>query len=216
MTRILSRPYDQHAADRLALSGFLPPIARALAARGIQVPSDLEQEWAGMLPPAMLEGTREAAERLALARERHQAVTIVADYDCDGATACAVGIRGLRMLGITANYFVPDRVLHGYGLTPNVVDIVAARTPKPDLIVTVDNGISSAAAVDRARELGIDVIITDHHLPGAELPRAQAIVNPNLTGSTFPSKNLAGVGVIYYVLLALRSLLRERGNVIEP
>lgn len=211
MTRILSRPYDQHAADRLALSGFLPPIARALAARGIQVPSDLEQEWAGMLPPAMLEGTREAAERLALARERHQAVTIVADYDCDGATACAVGIRGLRMLGITANYFVPDRVLHGYGLTPNVVDIVAARTPKPDLIVTVDNGISSAAAVDRARELGIDVIITDHHLPGAELPRAQAIVNPNLTGSTFPSKNLAGVGVIYYVLLALRSLLRERG-----
>ena len=211
MTRILSRPYDQHAADRLALSGFLPPIARALAARGIQVPSDLEQEWAGMLPPAMLEGTREAAERLALARERHQAVTIVADYDCDGATACAVGIRGLRMLGITANYFVPDRVLHGYGLTPNVVDIVAARTPKPDLIVTVDNGISSAAAVARARELGIDVIITDHHLPGAELPRAQAIVNPNLTGSTFPSKNLAGVGVIYYVLLALRSLLRERG-----
>ena len=211
MTRILSRPYDQHAADRLALSGFLPPIARALAARGIQVPSDLEQEWAGMLPPAMLEGTREAAERLALARERHQAVTIVADYDCDGATACAVGIRGLRMLGITANYFVPDRVLHGYALTPNVVDIVAARTPKPDLIVTVDNGISSAAAVDRARELGIDVIITDHHLPGAELPRAQAIVNPNLTGSTFPSKNLAGVGVIYYVLLALRSLLRERG-----
>ena len=211
MTRILSRPYDQHAADRLALSGFLPPIARALAARGIQVPSDLEQEWAGMLPPAMLEGTREAAERLALARERHQAVPIVADYDCDGATACAVGIRGLRMLGITANYFVPDRVLHGYGLTPNVVDIVAARTPKPDLIVTVDNGISSAAAVDRARELGIDVIITDHHLPGAELPRAQAIVNPNLTGSTFPSKNLAGVGVIYYVLLALRSLLRERG-----
>lgn len=211
MTRILSRPYDQHAADRLTLSGFLPPIARALAARGIQVPSDLEQEWAGMLPPAMLEGTREAAERLALARDRHEAVTIVADYDCDGATACAVGIRGLRMLGITANYFVPDRVLHGYGLTPNVVDIVAARTPKPNLIVTVDNGISSVAAVDRARELGIDVIITDHHLPGAELPRAQAIVNPNLTGSTFPSKNLAGVGVIYYVLLALRSLLREHG-----
>ena len=115
------------------------------------------------------------------------------------------------MLGITANYFVPDRVLHGYGLTPNVVDIVAARTPKPNLIVTVDNGISSVAAVDRARELGIDVIITDHHLPGAELPRAQALVNPNLTGSTFPSKNLAGVGVIYYVLLALRSLLREHG-----
>ena len=211
MTRILSRPYDQHAADRLAASGILAPVARALAARGIEEPSDLVQEWSGMLPPNTLSGTRSAAERLALARDRGEHVTIVADYDCDGATACAVGIRGLRMLGITANYFVPDRVLHGYGLTPNVVDIVAARTPKPDLIVTVDNGISSAAAVDRARELGIDVIITDHHLPGAELPRAQAIVNPNLTGSTFPSKNLAGVGVIYYVLLALRSLLRERG-----
>lgn len=211
MTRILSRTYDPHAAERLARAGFLPPIARALAARGISEASDLEQEWQGMIPPAMLEGTREAAERLAVARDKGEHVTIVADYDCDGATACAVGIRGLRMLGITANYFVPDRVLHGYGLTPNVVDIVAARTPKPDLIVTVDNGISSAAAVDRARELGIDVIITDHHLPGAELPRAQAIVNPNLTGSTFPSKNLAGVGVIYYVLLALRSLLRERG-----
>lgn len=211
MTKILSRPYDQHAADALALSGFLPPVARALAARGISTASDLEQEWAGMLPPAMLEGARAAAERLAEARERREAVTIVADYDCDGATACAVGIRGLRMLGIEASYFVPDRVAHGYGLTPTVVDIVAARTPRPSLIVTVDNGISSNPAVDRARELGIEVIITDHHLPGPELPRASVIVNPNLTDSAFPSKNLAGVGVIYYVLLALRALLRERG-----
>ncbi|WP_297608566.1 single-stranded-DNA-specific exonuclease RecJ [uncultured Sutterella sp.] len=211
MTRILSRTYDPHAAERLARAGFLPPIARALAARGISEASDLEQEWQGMIPPAMLEGTREAAERLAAAREKGEHVTIVADYDCDGATACTVGLRGFQMLGISASYFVPDRVVHGYGLTPNVVDIVAARDPKPSLIVTVDNGISSVPAVDRARELGIDVIVTDHHLPGPELPRAVAIVNPNRADSVFPSKNLAGVGVIYYVLLALRALLRERG-----
>ncbi len=211
MTRILSRTYDPHAAERLARAGFLPPIARALAARGISEASDLEQEWQGMIPPAMLEGTREAAERLAAAREKGEHVTIVADYDCDGATACTVGLRGFQMLGISASYFVPDRVVHGYGLTPNVVDIVAARAPKPSLIVTVDNGISSVPAVDRARELGIDVIVTDHHLPGPELPRAVSIVNPNRADSVFPSKNLAGVGVIYYVLLALRALLRERG-----
>lgn len=211
MTKILSRTYDLHAADRLEEAGFLPPVARALAARGISNKSDLEQEWRGMIPPAKLEGARAAAERLALARERGEHVVIVADYDCDGATACAVGIRGLRMLGINASYFVPDRVLHGYGLTPTVVDIVAGRTPKPNLIVTVDNGVSSTAAVERAHELGIEVVITDHHLPGAELPRAEVIVNPNLSDSHFPSKNLAGVGVIYYVLLALRALLRERG-----
>ena len=211
MTRILSRTYDPHAAERLARAGFLPPIARALAARGISEASDLEQEWQGMIPPAMLEGTREEAERLAAAREKGEHVTIVADYDCDGATACTVGLRGFQMLGISASYFVPDRVVHGYGLTPNVVDIVAARDPKPSLIVTVDNGISSVPAVDRARELGIDVIVTDHHLPGPELPRAVSIVNPNRADSVFPSKNLAGVGVIYYVLLALRALLRERG-----
>ena len=211
MTRILSRTYDPHATERLARAGFLPPIARALAARGISEASDLEQEWQGMIPPAMLEGTREAAERLAAAREKGEHVTIVADYDCDGATACTVGLRGFQMLGISASYFVPDRVVHGYGLTPNVVDIVAARDPKPSLIVTVDNGISSVPAVDRARELGIDVIVTDHHLPGPELPRAVSIVNPNRADSVFPSKNLAGVGVIYYVLLALRALLRERG-----
>ena len=211
MTKISSRPYNVHDAQRLAASGILPPIARALAARGIRDASDLEQEWRGMLPPSLLEGTREAAERLVMARDKRERVVIVADYDCDGATACAVAIRGLRMFGIEAGYFVPDRVLHGYGLTPAVVDIVAARSPKPDLIVTVDNGISSAAAVERARELGIDVIVTDHHLPGQELPNACCIVNPNLATSAFPSKTLAGVGVIYYVLLALRTLLREKG-----
>ena len=164
-----------------------------------------------MLPPAMLEGTREAAERLALARERGERVTVVADYDCDGATACAVAIRGLGMMGVKADYFVPHRVHHGYGLSCAVVDLLAARTPRPDVLLTVDNGVSSAEAVRHAAELGIDVIVTDHHLPGAELPPAVCIVNPNLADSAFPSKALAGVGVMYYVLLALRALLRERG-----
>lgn len=211
MTRILSRPYDVHAEHALAKAGFLPPIARALAARGITCTADLEQSWQGMIPPNRLEGAMEAADRLVLARSKGELVTIVADYDCDGATACTVAMRGLKMLGIRANYFVPDRVVHGYGLTPQVVDIVTARDPKPSLILTVDNGVSSIAAVDRARELGVDVIVTDHHLPGAELPRAACIVNPNLADSAFPSKALAGVGVIYYVLLALRARLRELG-----
>lgn len=211
MTRILNREFDLEAARRLHEEGYLPPVARALSARGIRDASELAQDWKSMLPPAMLEGTREAAERLALARERGERVTVVADYDCDGATACAVAIRGLGMMGVKADYFVPHRVHHGYGLSCAVVDLLAARTPRPDVLLTVDNGVSSAEAVRHAAELGIDVIVTDHHLPGAELPPAVCIVNPNLADSVFPSKALAGVGVMYYVLLALRALLRERG-----
>ena len=212
MTRILNREFDLEAARRLHEEGYLPPVARALSARGIRDASELAQDWKSMLPPAMLEGTREAAERLALARERGERVTVVADYDCDGATACAVAIRGLGMMGVKADYFVPHRVHHGYGLSCAVVDLLAARTPRPDVLLTVDNGVSSAEAVRHAAELGIDVIVTDHHLPGAELPPAVCIVNPNLADSAFPSKALAGVGVMYYVLLALRALLRERGG----
>ena len=211
MTRILNREFDLEAARRLHEEGYLPPVARALSARGIRDASELAQDWKSMLPPAMLEGTREAAERLALARERGERVTVVADYDCDGATACAVAIRGLGMMGVKADYFVPHRVHHGYGLSCAVGDLLAARTPRPDVLLTVDNGVSSAEAVRHAAELGIDVIVTDHHLPGAELPPAVCIVNPNLADSAFPSKALAGVGVMYYVLLALRALLRERG-----
>ena len=211
MTGILNREFDLEAARRLHEEGYLPPVARALSARGIRDASELAQDWKSMLPPAMLEGTREAAERLALARERGERVTVVADYDCDGATACAVAIRGLGMMGVKADYFVPHRVHHGYGLSCAVVDLLAARTPRPDVLLTVDNGVSSAEAVRHAAELGIDVIVTDHHLPGAELPPAVCIVNPNLADSAFPSKALAGVGVMYYVLLALRALLRERG-----
>ncbi len=211
MTRIVERPYDRNCCETLAEQGISLPVARALAARGITDRDDLSSEWTGMLSPSLLEDTDKAAERLALARSRGEQVTIVADYDCDGATACAVAMRGLTEMGLKVNYIVPDRVTQGYGLSSDIVNIIAARTPKTDLIVTVDNGITSIAAVDRARELGIDVIITDHHLPGATEPAALCIVNPNRRGSTFPSKNLAGVGVIFYVLLALRALLRARG-----
>lgn len=211
MTRIVHREFNPVVANRLIQEGFLPPIARALAARGIEQSSELAVDWRSMVPPNRLDGTREAAVRLAKARADGERVTIVADYDCDGATACAVGLRGLSMLGLNVDYFVPDRVVHGYGLTNTVVDIVAGRRPKPGLIVTVDNGISSIEAVERAKALGIDVIITDHHLPGAVEPDAVCIVNPNKRGCSFPSKSLAGVGVMYYVLLALRAYLRETG-----
>lgn len=211
MLHILNRRFDPRVTQSLIQAGYLAPIARALSARGVKGPDDLKEDWLGMIPPQNLEGTLQAAQRLYQAYLNKEPVTIVADYDCDGATACAVGIRGLKMMGIQADYFVPDRVLHGYGLTPMIVDILSQRTPKPTLIVTVDNGMSSAAAVEHAKSQGMDVIITDHHLPGAELPQAYTIVNPNLTTSCFGSKSLAGVGVIYYVLLALRAYMREQG-----
>jgi len=140
---------------------------------------------------------------------------IVADYDCDGATACAVGLRGLRMLGgadTPIQFLVPNRFTMGYGLTPEVVELAAQQNPKPKYLITVDNGIASEAGVDRARELGMEVIVTDHHLPGDRLPKATAIVNPNQSGCAFPSKALAGVGVMFYVLVALRAELRQRGK----
>ena len=186
-------------------------MARALSARGIRSPEDLNEAWSGMLAPNLLTGIDRAAERLLAARNRGEHVTIVADYDCDGATACAVGIRGLSALGLSVDYFVPDRVRHGYGLTAAIVDLLAARPNPPQVILTVDNGISSADAVRHAASLGIDVVITDHHLPADDTPPAVAIVNPNQRGCGFPSKSLAGVGVIFYVLLALRARLRDEG-----
>lgn len=211
MTTFVTRPYDPSAANVLTTAGYLPPVARALSARGIRSPEDLNEAWSGMLPPNLLTGIDRAAERLLAARNRGEHVTIVADYDCDGATACAVGIRGLRALGLSVDYFVPDRVRHGYGLTAAIVDLLAARPNPPQVILTVDNGISSADAVRHAATLGIDVVITDHHLPADDTPPAVAIVNPNQRGCGFPSKSLAGVGVIFYVLLALRARLRDEG-----
>lgn len=211
MTTFVTRPYDPTAANVLTTAGYLPPVARALSARGIRSPEDLNEAWSGMLPPNLLTGIDRAAERLLAARNRGERVTIVADYDCDGATACAVGIRGLSTLGLSVDYFVPDRVRHGYGLTAAIVDLLAARPNPPQVILTVDNGISSADAVRHAATLGIDVVITDHHLPADDTPPAVAIVNPNQRGCGFPSKSLAGVGVIFYVLLALRARLRDEG-----
>lgn len=211
MTTFVTRPYDPSAANVLTTAGYLPPVARALSARGIRSPEDLNEAWSGMLPPNLLTGIDRTAERLLAARNRGEHVTIVADYDCDGATACAVGIRGLRALGLSVDYFVPDRVRHGYGLTAAIVDLLAARPNPPQVILTVDNGISSADAVRHAATLGIDVVITDHHLPADDTPPAVAIVNPNQRGCGFPSKSLAGVGVIFYVLLALRARLRDEG-----
>lgn len=211
MTTFVTRPYDPTAANVLTTAGYLPPVARALSARGIRSPEDLNEAWSGMLPPNLLTGIDRAAERLLAARNRGEHVTIVADYDCDGATACAVGIRGLSALGLSVDYFVPDRVRHGYGLTAAIVDLLAARQNPPQVILTVDNGISSADAVRHAATLGIDVVITDHHLPADDTPPAVAIVNPNQRGCGFPSKSLAGVGVIFYVLLALRARLRDEG-----
>ena len=206
MTTFVTRPYDPTAANVLTTAGYLPPVAR-----GIRSPEDLNEAWSGMLPPNLLTGIDRAAERLLAARNRGEHVTIVADYDCDGATACAVGIRGLSALGLSVDYFVPDRVRHGYGLTAAIVDLLAARPNPPQVILTVDNGISSADAVRHAASLGIDVVITDHHLPADDTPPAVAIVNPNQRGCGFPSKSLAGVGVIFYVLLALRARLRDEG-----
>ena len=211
MTTFVTRPYDPTAANVLTTAGYLPPVARALSARGIRSPEDLNEAWSGMLPPNLLTGIDRAAERLLAARNRGERVTIVADYDCDRATACAVGIRGLSALGLSVDYFVPDRVRHGYGLTAAIVDLLAARPNPPQVILTVDNGISSADAVRHAATLGIDVVITDHHLPADDTPPAVAIVNPNQRGCGFPSKSLAGVGVIFYVLLALRARLRDEG-----
>src|SRR5204862_7217437 len=167
----------------------------------------------GLLAPTLM-GIEQAAALLADAIQAGKRLLIIADYDADGATACAVGMRALRQFGANVDYLVPDRFKLGYGLSPELVDIAARSNNggKPDLLITVDNGIASVEGVARARALGIGTLITDHHLPGAELPQADCIVNPNQLGSDFPSKALAGVGVMFYVMIALRAELRRRGH----
>jgi single-stranded-DNA-specific exonuclease len=210
MTRLLVRDADPRAAQQLVTDGVLPALARVLAGRGVQRRDELQLLIDGLVPPASLSHVDDAATLLADAIEAEARLLIVADYDCDGATACAVGIRGLHALGAEVDYLVPNRFEYGYGLTPEIVDLAAQR--EPDLIITVDNGIASVEGVARANELGIAVLVTDHHLPGPVLPDAACIVNPNQPGCGFPSKNLAGVGVMFYVLLALRAELRARGR----
>ena len=208
--RLIERAHDPAAADRLVAAGLPAPLARALAARGIVSAGELEPPLGQMHPPALLGQCQRAASLLADAIERQERLLIVADYDCDGATACALAVRGLRAMGAQVDYLVPNRFEYGYGLTRELVELAAQRNPH--WIITVDNGVASVDGVERANELGIGVVITDHHLPGDRLPAARAIVNPNQPGCAFPSKNLAGVGVMFYVLAALRTELRSRGR----
>ena len=194
----------------LASSGLSPLLQRLYANRGVTSREDTELALKGLLPPSALRGVKEAADLLADAIEGEARVVIVGDFDADGATSSALAVSVLRQMGLReVSFLVPNRFEFGYGLSPEIVALAAER--EPDLIVTVDNGISSHAGVATAQGLGISVIITDHHLPGDELPMADVIVNPNQPGCSFPSKSLAGVGVMFYVLTALRAELRDRG-----
>lgn len=196
-------------------SGIDPIMARLWTSRGVERAKDLALETKHLLPPTALKGCIEAAQYLLESMQAHKKLLIVADYDCDGATACAVGLLGLQELGkpfnISVDFLVPNRFTMGYGLTPEVVDMAAKRQPKPDILITVDNGIASIAGVAHAKAMGMEVLVTDHHLPADEIPDTPYIVNPNQRGCQFPSKALAGVGVMFYVLLALRKRMREEG-----
>lgn len=210
MTRLATRPYSLRQSEALRQGGLHPVLARLFAARGVADHSELATELGALIAPSAMLHIEKAAKFLADAIRAQKKMVIVADYDCDGATACAVGLRGLRMLGAQVDYIVPNRFEYGYGLTPEIVALTA-REKSPDIIVTVDNGIASIDGVAAANAMGIQVLITDHHLPADTLPAASVIVNPNQPLCGFPSKNLAGVGVMFYVLLALRAELRQRG-----
>lgn len=217
--KIITRDVPPRAVWALEQGGVHPLLARLFAARGITSKDELDDALGRLIPPTQMLGAQEAACALADAMTARQRICIVADYDCDGATACAVAVRGLRLLGTpigfdSVEYLVPDRVNDGYGLTPSIARRVKERGA--DWLVTVDNGIASVAGVKAARELGLNVLVTDHHLPAVQdgevvLPQDCIIVNPNQPGCSFESKSIAGVGVMFYVLLALRAELRERG-----
>lgn len=205
--RIEARPLPATLPDL----GALPPLlARLYAARGVQSAAELDKGLARLIPYQQLKGMEAAVDLLVLGLQHGQRMLIVGDFDADGATASTVGVLGLRMLGAAhVDYLVPNRFEYGYGLPPEIVAVALERAPQ--LLITVDNGISSVEGVAAAKAAGLTVLVTDHHLPGAELPAADAIVNPNQPGCAFPSKALAGVGVMFYVLLALRARLREMG-----
>ncbi len=213
--KIHIRDVPPRAAWALEQAGVHPLLARLFAARGVASKEDLDEGLGKLIPPGALRGAAEAATLLADAMANHRKLCIVADYDCDGATACAVGVRGLRLLGAQhVDYLVPDRVVDGYGLTAPIAERV--KLTGADVLITVDNGIASVDGVARAKALGLQVLVTDHHLPGQKdgqvfLPEADVIVNPNQPGCAFESKSIAGVGVMFYVLLALRAELRSRG-----
>jgi single-stranded-DNA-specific exonuclease len=203
--QIVPRPLPSGKAQ---LGDLDPVLQRIFRSRGIQHAEELERTLAKLPSPWLLNGMREMVEHLVTAIKSQKSICIVADFDADGATSCALAIKGLSLLGAKPPEFVvPNRFAYGYGLTPEIVELVKQR--QPDIIITVDNGISSIAGVAAAKQAGMQVLITDHHLPGEELPAADAIVNPNLAEDKFPSRNLAGVGVMFYVLMALRIRLRE-------
>lgn len=197
--------------ESVELPADLSPLLRRLyASRGVRSAQDLERSVKGMLPWQQLSGVEKAVEILYNAFREGTRIIVVGDFDVDGATSTALSVLGMRALGCdNISYLVPNRFEDGYGLSPEVVDQAHARGAQ--LIVTVDNGISSHAGVDHARALGIPVVVTDHHLPGETLPAAEAIINPNLPDCDFPSKSLAGVGVAFYLMLALRTFLRDKG-----
>ena len=203
--RIESRVLPEQLPDL----GDLPPLlTRLYAARGVRAAAELDRGLKSLLPVSLFKGMDQAVQVLRGALEQRQSILIVGDFDCDGATASAVAVLGLRALGAAqVDYLVPNRFEYGYGLTPEIVEV--ALTRQPDVLVTVDNGISSVDGVAAARAAGLKVVITDHHLPGEQLPEADAIVNPSQPGCDFPSKAVAGVGVIFYVLMALRAELRN-------
>lgn len=192
------------------LEGIHPILSQIYAARGVRCQTDLEKDLKHLPAFDSLKGIQAAVVGIAKALQDNAHIMIIGDFDADGATSTALAVSALKAMGATnVSFLVPNRFLYGYGLTPELVDF-AARS-QPDLLITVDNGITSVSGVEKARALGIDVIITDHHLPGDELPQAAAIVNPNQHGDVFPSKCLAGVGVIFYVMLALRRHLQDSG-----
>jgi len=210
MSSIVIREVDAAACAQLLASGVHPLLARLYAARGIADAAQLKAEAARLIPPDRLLNNEKMAALLADAIAAGKKLLIVADYDADGATACAVGLRALRSFGAQVDYLVPNRFEYGYGLTPEIVRL-AATQKKPDILITVDNGIASVEGVAEAARLGMDVLVTDHHLPGDVLPAARCIINPNQPGCSFPSKHLAGVGVMFYLMLALRAEFRRRG-----
>ena len=213
MIDITPRNIPAAAMQHLLDSGYSPALAKVFAARGITDSKQLDASLAGLLSFDNLKNAREMARLLADAIAAQKKMLVVADYDADGATACAVAVRGLQNFGARIDFIVPNRFEYGYGLTPEIVHLAAKN--KPDILLTVDNGIASVDGVAEANRLGMQVFVTDHHLPGDVLPDAACIVNPNQHGCAFPSKHLAGVGVMFYVLLALRTELRNRGELTE-
>jgi single-stranded-DNA-specific exonuclease len=211
--QIKQRQFNQVVVDALIKAGTNPLLARLYAARGLVSKSELETSLSGIIPPEQLTNAPEMAKLLADAIAQNKKLLVIGDYDADGATATAVAVKGLSSMGATVDFLVPNRFEYGYGLTPEIVALAA--TLKPDILITVDNGIASIDGVAAANLLGLQVFITDHHLPAETTPAAACIVNPNQHGCSFKSKNLAGVGVMFYVLLALRAELRNRGAFTE-